>query len=504
MNVRVRFAPSPTGYFHVGGARTALYNWLLARHYDGAFVLRIEDTDQARYQPEALDDLLTSLRWLGLDWDEGPDVGGAYGPYFQSKRLELYQEYARQLVDDGHAYYCYCSPERLTQMRQAQRAPGMPSGYDRHCRNLTAQGRAEYEAQGIVPVVRFKTPLEGTTTYVDVIRGPSTVDNHTLDDLVLLKSDGFPTYHLANVVDDHLMEITHIMRGDEWLPSVPRHVLLYQAFDWEPPVYAHLPVILSPTGKGKMSKRKTVGPGGREYDVLVRDFRQKGYLPEAMINFLALVGWGYDDKTELFSREELIQYFTLEGVNKSAASFSYDKLDWLNGVYIRALEADDLAARLMPFLHNAGFDPDPEVVRELVPLVQERLKRLTDVASLTDFFFADEIAHDRALLTGKKMTLAASMAALEKTITTLAALPDFEEETLETALRALADELDLKVRQLFGIIRAAVTGKKVSPPLFGTLHVLGRERSLARMRQALQTGKGSEEALETARQEIEE
>jgi glutamyl-tRNA synthetase len=491
MKVRVRFAPSPTGYFHVGGARTALYNWLLARHYDGAFVLRIEDTDQARYQPEALDDLLTSLRWLGLDWDEGPEVGGDYGPYFQSERLELYQTYAWQLVNQGYAYNCYCSQERLAQMRQAQRAPGMPSGYDRHCRNLTAQGRAEYEAQGIVPVVRFKTPLEGTTTYVDVIRGPSTVDNRTLDDLVLLKSDGFPTYHLANVVDDHLMEITHIMRGDEWLPSVPRHVLLYQAFGWEPPIYAHLPVILSPTGKGKMSKRKTVGPGGREYDVLVRDFRQKGYLSEAMINFLALVGWGYDDKTELFSREELIQHFTLEGVNKSAASFSYDKLDWLNGVYIRALEADELAAHLMPVLRNGGFDPDPEVVRGLVPLVQERLKRLTDAASLTDFIFADEVDHDPALLTGKKMTLAESMAAMEKAITTLALLPNFEEETLETALRALADELGLKAGQLFGIIRAAVTGKKVSPPLFGTLHVLGRERSLTRMRQALQTGRGT-------------
>ena len=489
MNVRLRFAPSPTGYFHVGGARTALYGWLLARHYGGAFILRIEDTDQKRYQPEALDDLLTSLHWLGLDWDEGPEVGGDYGPYFQSRRLEIYQKYARQLVDDGHAYYCYCSPERLAQIRKVQRAPGMPAGYDRHCRNLTAQQRAEYEAQGIVPVVRFKTPLEGTTTYVDVIRGPSTVENRTLDDLVLLKSDGFPTYHLANVVDDHLMEISHIMRGDEWLPSVPRHVLLYQAFGWQPPIYGHLPVILSPTGKGKMSKRKTVGPGGQEYDVLVRDFRHKGYLPEAMINFLALIGWGYDDKTEIFSREELIQYFTLEGINKSAAAFSYDKLDWLNGVYIRALETDDLAARLLPVLRDAGFDADPGTVRELVPLVRERLKHLTDVIDWTDFFFTGEMAHDPAMLTGKKMTLEASMAALDKAVVTLESLPGFEEETLETVLRALADDVGLKARQLFSIIRVAVTGKKVSPPLFGTLHVLGRERSLARMRQALQTGK---------------
>jgi len=491
MKVRVRFAPSPTGYFHVGGARTALYNWLLARHHGGVFILRIEDTDRTRYQPEALDDLLSSLRWLGLDWDEGPETGGDHGPYFQSERLEIYQKYANQLIDEGYAYNCYCSPERLAQMRRKQRASGASQGYDRHCRELTAQQRAEYEAQGITPVVRFKTPLAGSTSYVDVIRGPSAVENGTLDDLVLLKSDGFPTYHLANVVDDHLMEISHILRGDEWLPSVPRHVLLYQAFAWEPPLYAHLPVILSPTGKGKMSKRKTTGPGGREYDVLARDFRAKGYLPEAMINFLALVGWGYDDKTEIFSREELIQHFSLEGVNKSAAAFDYDKLDWLNGLYIRNMSADELAGRLMPVLREAGFDPDLDTVRGLAPLVQERLKRLTDVVDWVDFFFSDEITCDPALLVGKKMTLATSLIALEKAVAALEALPDFEVETLDKALRALADELGLKAGSFFGPIRAAVTGKKVSPPLFGTLHLLGRERVLARMRRALQVGKAS-------------
>ncbi len=488
MSIRVRFAPSPTGYFHVGGARTALYNWLLARHSGGTFILRIEDTDQARYQPAALDDLLVGLRWLGLDWDEGPEVGGDARPYFQSQRLDIYQQYARQLIEQGRAYDCYCSPERLAQMRQTQRTPGAPQGYDRHCRNLTARQQADYRAQGIVPVVRFKTPLEGVTSYVDVIRGPSSVDNRTLDDLVLLKSDGFPTYHLANVVDDHLMTISHILRGDEWLPSVPRHVLLYQAFGWQPPVFAHLPVILSPTGKGKMSKRKTVGPGGREYDVLVRDFRRKGYLPEAMVNFLALVGWGYDDKTELFSHEELIQHFTLEGVNKSAAAFAYDKLDWLNGVYIRALPADELAVRLTPVLRQAGLDPAPDTVRGLVPLVQERLKCLTDVLQVADFVFSEDLTYDPAELAGKKMTLPDALAALEKAIEALEALPDFEESTLEEALRGLADALGLKAGRLFGVIRVAVTGKSVSPPLFGSLRVLGRERSLARLRQALQKG----------------
>ncbi len=478
--VRVRFAPSPTGYLHVGGARTALYNWLFARHHGGTFILRIEDTDRTRYNAEALEDLFESLRWLGLDWDEGPLVGGDYGPYAQSERLEIYQHYARQLVKEGYAYYCYCSPERLARIRK-EHARGQQTGYDRHCRYLTAKQRADYEAQGIVPVVRLKVPLEGQTTFHDVIRGTTTVDNATLDDLVLLKSDGFPTYHLANVVDDHLMEITHIMRGDEWLPSVPRHVLLYQAFGWKIPVYAHLPVILSPTGKGKLSKRH----GGVE----VRYFREQGYLPEAMINFLARVGWSYDDKTEIFTREELIAHFDLEGVNKSPAAFSYDKLVWMNGVYIRQLADDDLAERLVPFLaRGLGLEEEAvrrrEELRAIIPLVRERLKTLTDIVDLADFFFTDEITYEPELLIAKKTTAADCALALERSLALLRELPDFSEEALETVLRSLADELGLKAGQLFGVIRVAVTGKRVAPPLFGTLRILGRERVLSRLAKA--------------------
>jgi glutamyl-tRNA synthetase len=480
MNVRVRFAPSPTGYLHVGGARTALYNWLFARHHGGSFILRIEDTDRTRYQEDALKDLFDSLRWLGLDWDEGPQVGGDYGSYTQSERLDIYQQYALQLLDAGHAYYCYCSPERLARVRE-QHTRGERPGYDRHCRYLTAKQRADYEAQGIVPVVRLKVPLEGQTAFHDAIRGTTTVDNTTLDDLVLLKSDGFPTYHLANVVDDHLMEITHIMRGDEWLPSVPRHVLLYQAFGWEIPVYAHLPVILSPTGKGKLSKRH----GG----VDVRYFRERGYLPEAMVNFLARVGWSYDDKTELFTREELIARFDLDGVNKSPAAFSYDKLEWINGIYIRDLPPDDLVERLVPFLvARLGIEESDlrkrRELRELIPLVQERLKTLADVVDWTDFFFLNEITYDPQLLVAKKTTAADCAVALDRTLEILESLPDFSEETMETALRGLASDLGLKARQLFGIIRVAVTGKTVAPPLFGTLRVLGRERVLSRLTRA--------------------
>jgi len=485
--VRARFAPSPTGYLHVGGARTALFNWLFARKHNGAFILRIEDTDRTRYQPEALEDIMEGLRWLGLEWDEGPEVGGDYGPYYQSQRLDIYQKYAQQLVDSGHAYRCYCSPERLALTREERRRRGEPNlGYDRHCRHLTAKQRDEYEAQGIVPVVRLKVPLEGQTSFHDVLHGDITVDNARLDDLVLLKSDGYPTYHLANVVDDHLMEISHIMRADEWLPSVPKHVLLYDAFGWGIPVYAHLPIILAPTGKGKLSKRH----GG----VAVHEFRQQGYLPEAMVNFLALVGWAYDDKTEFFTRQELIEKFGLEGVSKSPAAFSYDKLEWMNGVYIRQLTQDALYERLIPYLAS-GLDMEERELRErketreIVPLIQERLKKLTDAVKLVDFFFVDRISCDPSLLVGKKMTAAESLAALRKARETLAALPDFEEETLEEALRALVDKLGLKARQLFGIIRVAATGKRVAPPLFGTLNVLGRERVLERLGDA-------EEALE--------
>ncbi len=486
--VRVRFAPSPTGYLHVGGARTALFNWLFARQHNGVFILRIEDTDRTRYQPEALEDIMESLRWLGLEWDEGPEVGGDYGPYYQSQRLDLYQKYAQQLVDDGHAYRCYCSPERLAKTREERRRRGEPNlGYDRHCRYLTAREHAEYEAQGIVPVVRLKVPLEGQTSFHDVLHGDTTVDNARLDDLVLLKSDGYPTYHLANVVDDHLMEISHIMRADEWLPSVPKHVLLYDAFDWDIPIYAHLPIILAPTGKGKLSKRH----GG----VAVHEFRQEGYLPEAMVNFLALVGWAYDDKTEFFTRQELIKKFGLDGVNKSPAAFSYDKLGWMNGVYIRELTQDALHERLIPFLASGlgmkeGELRERKETREIMPLIQERLKKLTDAVELADLFFVDQISYDPSLLVGKKMTAKESLAALRKARETLAALSDFDEETLEEALRALVEELGLKARQLFGIIRVAATGKKVAPPLFGTLSILGRERVLERMDKALEMLKG--------------
>lgn len=488
--VRVRFAPSPTGYLHVGGARTALFNWLFARRHHGVFILRIEDTDRTRYQEDALEDLMAMLRWLGLDWDEGPDVGGPYGPYFQSQRLHIYQEHAEKLVREGHAYYCYCSSERLEAMREEQRRRGEPPGYDRHCRYLTAKQRADYEAQGIQPVIRLAVPLEGQTSFTDVIRGTITVDNSSLDDLILLKSDGYPTYHLANVIDDHLMRISHIMRADEWLPSVPKHILLYQAFGWEPPAFAHLPVILDPSGQGKMSKRRQ-RVGDKEHYVLVREFKEAGYLPEAMFNFLTLVGWSLDDKTQIMPKELAIQHFDLDRINKAPAAFSYEKLEWMNGYYIRQLPPDELAERLVSFLAR-GLGMNEEEIRRrpetrlLAPLVQERIKLLSEAVGMVDFAYREQLDYPAEQLIGEKMSAEASLEALKRVRQVTASLETFDAPAIEAALRPLVDALNVKARQLFGIVRIAITGKPVSPPLFESMAILGKERCLRRLDAAIE------------------
>ncbi|MDZ7379227.1 MAG: glutamate--tRNA ligase [candidate division KSB1 bacterium] len=476
--VRVRFAPSPTGAPHIGNLRTALFNWLWARHNQGKFILRVEDTDQTREVENGLELIMDSLRFLGLDWDEGPDIGGPYGPYRQSERLALYQKYAEELVQRGAAYYCYCTPEELEQMRQAQQARGEATRYDRRCRWLTPQERAARERAGKPRVIRLAVPLEGSTTLHDFIHGDITIANASVDDQVLLKSDGFPTYHLAVVVDDHLMAITHVMRADEWISSFPKHILLYQAFGWEPPQFGHLPIVLGPD-KRKLSKRH----GATSVDEL----RAQGYLPEALVNLMALLGWSYDDRTELFTREQLIGLFTLERIHASPAIFDRTKLDWMNGHYIRKLESADLAERLMPFLTRAGVPADRETVQQLVPLVRERLKRLDEIVPLVDFFFKDELAYEPAQLIGPKMTAAASLQALRAAEESLRRLADFEEAAIEQALRSTGAQLGLTAAQFFGLVRVAVTGKTVTPPLIGTLRILGRDKTLARLRQAITT-----------------
>jgi len=480
-SVRVRFAPSPTGYPHVGNIRTALFNWLFARHMGGSFIVRIEDTDVARKVDDALAVILDSLRWLGLDWDEGPQAGGEYGPYFQSQRLETYHEIAQRLVDQEDAYRCYCSPQRLEEMRAEQVRRKQPPGYDRRCRDLSEAERKQKEAEGITPVARFKVPLKGQTRFTDLIRGEVVFEHSTIDDLVLLKSDGFPTYHLANVVDDHLMEVSHVMRAEEWLSSTPRHILMYRALGWQHPQFAHLPMILG-ADRAKLSKRHGA--------VSIAEFREQGYLPETMVNFLALLGWSLDDKTELLSRQELINNFSLERVSKTGAIFNREKLDWMNGVYLRNLSQEDFLQQSLPFLES-GLPPGVkrplarDYIGQIMPLVQERAKTLAEVAELAQFFFVDELDYTTDLLIVKKMDALSAVKALKASQTRLEQLAAFDAESLEAVLRPLAEELGLKTGQLFGTLRVAVTGQTAAPPLFQTMAVLGRERCLKRIEAAL-------------------
>jgi glutamyl-tRNA synthetase len=471
-NVRVRFAPSPTGYPHLGNIRTALFNWLFARHNNGTFILRIEDTDQARVVEGALDMILNSLSWLGLDWDEGP--------YFQSERLDLYHEIADRLVSEDAAYLCFCSPERLNSVRQEQISNKQPPGYDRYCRNLTKEKIAEIKTSGITPVVRFKSPREGQTTFRDLIRGEITFENSTLDDFVLLKSDGYPTYHLANIVDDHQMAISHVLRADEWVSSAPRHVLLYQSLDWQPPQFAHLPMILGPD-KSKLSKRHGA--------TAINEYQEQGYLPEAMVNFLTLLGWSLDDKTELLDIQEIIKHFSLERVSKNAAVFNKDKLEWMNGIYIRALPVGEFTQRAIPFIEkNLPSDIkhplNTDYIQRIMPLIQDRAKTLAEIPQLVDFFFIEELQYDGALLTNK-IEITKTNEAIQATIDKLKELTNWTTDSLEAVLRPLASDLELKTGIFFSILRVAVTGRTAAPPLFQTMEVLGKDRCHNRLIKAL-------------------
>lgn len=466
--VRVRFAPSPTGYPHVGNIRTALFNWLFARHNGGVFILRIEDTDQERKVEGAVEIIQDSLKWLGMDWDEGP--------YFQSQRLDMYHKYAEQLVNEGKAYYCFCTPDRLDAMRKQQTANKLPPGYDRHCRDLTADQVEAERKQGKVPVVRFKMPLTGQTTITDLIRGEVVFENSTQDDFVLLKSDGYPTYHLANIVDDHYMKISHVMRAEEWLSSTARHLLLYQAFNWDPPHFAHMPMILG-SDKSKLSKRHGA--------TAINEYQNLGFLPEAMINFLTLLGWSLDDKTEIMSVEEIIKNFSIERISKTAAVFNMTKLEWMNGMYIRNLSPDSFAERCLPFVEKElpaqiKRPVDAGYLRQIAPLIQERAKTLSEVPQLVDFFFCDELDYDSTMLIGK-LEKAQAAVVLEKSIEALKGLSDWLTEPMESAVRPLVEQMSLKAGPFFGVLRVAVTGRTASPPLFQTMEVLGRQKCMDRL-----------------------
>lgn len=493
---RVRFAPSPTGFLHLGGLRTALFDWLWARRTGGQFILRIEDTDQKRYNPESLDDLMAGLRWLGLDWDEGPDVGGPYGPYVQSQRKDLYRPYAEDLLARGLAYKSYSPLEEWEAANPDDVEPevaGARKPYDRRDRFLTPEQRAALDGEGRPYAIRFAAPLEGTTVVPDLMRGDVTFKNENLVDQVLLKSDGMPTYHLAMVVDDHLMQITHVLRGEEWLSSAPIHKLLFDAFGWEMPTLVHMSVILDPSGKGKMSKRKKV-VDGKEYLALVREFRQAGYVPNALFNFLTNIGWNFGDEREIFDREEAIERFDLAQLNPAPAALPYAKLEWMNGQYIRAMESRALARHIAPAVAAAvglsveAILADDRLVK-LTPLIQERIKTLIDAPEWVDWAYkdADEITYpDPSLLLGRKLDAAQSAQILQASAEMLAAMDDFSAPGLEAAFRAKAEELDVKFGALLGPVRAAISGKPVSPPLFESLEVLGKEQVLRRLANARQ------------------
>ncbi|HJM54594.1 MAG TPA: glutamate--tRNA ligase [Dehalococcoidia bacterium] len=484
--VRVRYAPSPTGDPHVGNLRTALLNWVFARHAGGQFIVRIEDTDRERMVDGSLDRILSALEWLGLDWDEGPGVDGPHAPYVQSDRKALgkYAKAAQMLIDNGQAYECTCTPERLDQVRLRQRAEKKPTGYDSYCRNKSDEERTADKAQGLATVVRFKVPLEGEVVFNDVLRGPLTFDPSLLQDFVILKSDGYPTYHLAHIVDDHDMGITHVLRSEEWISSTPRHVMVYEGFGWEPPAFVHLSILLGPD-RAKLSKRHG--------DTALLEFRDKGFLPETMFNFLSLLGWSAGDDEEVMTREQIVEKFSLDGLNAAPSIFNITKLEWMNGVYLRQLPVHALAEILIPELEAPDGLPasisrplDRDYVTELVPLVHERLKVIDreELAGMLAYFFQDEIELDPAAVVQKGMNEAATASALESAAVALESAEAFESEPLEEGFRALCVELGLKPRQFFGALRVALTARRVAPPLFDTMVALGRERSIARVRRA--------------------
>lgn len=474
--IRTRFAPSPTGFLHVGGLRTALYNFLFAKKYGGKIVLRIEDTDQSRKVEGALENLISVLHWVGLDFDEGPEKGGPYEPYVQSERLEIYHKHAQQLVDEGKAYYCFCTSERLDIIRQQQTAAKIPTAYDRHCRDLNKDEARKRVESGEKYVIRMKVPLEGEMVFSDLIRGDVTIGYKNLDDQVLLKSDGFPTYHLAVVVDDHYMKISHIIRGEEWLPSTPKHILLYQSFDWEIPLFAHLPLLLN-YDRSKLSKRQG--------DVAVEDYRDKGYLKEALINFVALLGWNPGDTREIFTLKDLIEEFSLERVGKSGAIFDVEKLKWLNEQHLRMKTDDELLELVKPILKEKhwGFFSD-EYLKKVFDLMRERVTFPYDFVERCPYFYKDPHSFDQAAKTKFWTTKMPEM--IQSLRQRFEQLEIFDASSIEKELRQQADVFQVSAGKLIHPLRLALTGMSIGPSLFHLMEVLGKDAVLIRLKFAIE------------------
>jgi glutamyl-tRNA synthetase len=498
MSVRVRFAPSPTGYLHLGGARTALFNWLFARQRGGKFILRIEDTDELRSTDEAVSQIIHGLKWLGMDWDEGPEITvlehkpvvkdkGEYGPYFQMKRLKFYRKYAEKLIQDGRAYHCYCVSERLEEMRKKAIEEKKPPKYDGRCRNLTIEDEERYRKEGRKPVVRFKTPWEGVTEFEDIVRGKVSFKNNLLDDFVILKSSGTPTYNFAVVVDDHEMEITHVIRGDDHISNTPRQILLYEALSWEKPQFAHIPMILGPDG-ARLSKRH--GATSLEY------YENEGYLAEAMMNYLALLGWATEDSQQIFARGELISKFSLERCAKSAAIFDPQKLLWMNGEYIRKMKPEELTFRAFPFIASkeerlvgamTSYEEVEDAVKlsltKAISLEQEKIKLLKDIPYLIRYMLKENLSSEdyEKEAIEKVLKVRGTGEILSDCRHRLARLEDFSEEKIETLIRDYANKSGRKTSEVFHPLRVAVSGRTRGPGLFALLSFLGKERVLKRI-----------------------
>jgi glutamyl-tRNA synthetase len=487
--VRVRFCPSPTGSPHVGLARTALFNWAFARHHGGTFVFRVEDTDAARDSQESYDTILEVMRWLGFDWDEGPEVGGDFGPYRQSERFDIYAEAAEKLLAAGRAYHCYCSQNELEERNERARAEGRTPGYDGHCRELSEEARAAYVAEGRRPVVRFRMP-DHAITFDDLVRGEITFQSEHVPDYVLVRGNGHPLYTLVNPLDDALMGITHVLRGEDLLSSTPRQIALYDALgeigigDGTPPRFGHLPYVMG-QGNRKLSKRDP------ESNLL--GYRDRGFLPEGLLNYLALLGWAIAEDRDIFTMDEMVEAFEIDRVNPNPARFDLKKAEAINAAHLRALPTEEAARRMVPYLRDAGLVEEPlsrdqaALLAAAAPLVQERMGTLAESVDMLGFLFVEESRFSRDPADDAKLVASEEgQRVLQAALESLQALSSWTTEAIEGALRsALIDDLGLKPRVAFGAVRVAITGRRISPPLFESMELLGRDRSLARLAAAV-------------------
>jgi glutamyl-tRNA synthetase len=479
-------APSPTGRFHLGGARTALFDYLLARKTGGQFVLRLEDTDQKRFVLGSEEEIMRSLDWLGITPDESPMHGGSFGPYRQTERREIYQHYADILVKKRHAYPCFCSPERLEKSRQEQQAQKVDRvKYDGLCRGIDPDEAAKRIASGEKYVIRFKMPQDGVTVAHDHLRGEIVTENRHLDDYVILKSDGLPTYHLAAMADDHEMQITHVLRGSEWLPTFPLHVNIVRALGWEEPVWIHLSVFLKPSGKGKMSKRESAQAMRDGYSIFVDDMKNLGYTPEGVLNWIALMGWGVAED-DVMTIDQMVERFSIDNLTPSPAAVNFQKLDHFNGTHIRLLTNEDLSARIKPYLVAAGLEVPNETLLKVTPLIRERLVTLDDCLTFAGFFFQEGVQPNPEDLVAKGLDAKQSAEIARKTYEILSGLTEVTHAVAEPPMRAYVDGSGLNAGQVFGILRVAVTGQKVSPPLFESMEIIGREKVLERLKKAVE------------------